>query len=82
MIKNDLPLSKANFEQLNIILPPKEEVEITYKIRSGESLSTIAYSIYGDFRKWEIIYNANRDKIENPSLVVAGTDIRIPILKK
>ena len=44
----------------------------------GDSLSTIASGQYGDAQKWRRIYDANRDLIDDPDLIYAGQQLRIP----
>lgn len=50
----------------------------TYTVVSGDSLSKIASREYGDAKKWRAIYEANRDKIENPDLIHPGQVLSIP----
>ena len=50
----------------------------SYTVKSGDSLSKIAKRIYGDASKWHGIYDANRDKIENPDLIHPGQEFTIP----
>lgn len=50
----------------------------TYTVKSGDSLSKIAKSVYGDANKWQQIYEANRDKIKNPDLIHPGQEFTIP----
>lgn len=47
-------------------------------LRQGDRLSHIAYKEYDDPGKWRYIAEAN--KIDNPRLIVPGTEIRIPPL--
>jgi nucleoid-associated protein YgaU len=50
-----------------------------YIVRPGDSLWSIAQSIYGNGGRWQEIYNANTAKIgPNPSLIFAGTELTIP----
>jgi nucleoid-associated protein YgaU len=44
----------------------------------GDSLSKIAKRHYGSARKWNRIYEANRDQIKNPDLIYPGQLLRIP----
>lgn len=50
----------------------------TYVVQSGDSLWAIAKKYYGDGSKYTKIYNANKDKIKNPSLIYPGQKLVIP----
>jgi len=53
----------------------------TYTIRSGDSLSKLAASVYGDAAAFQIIFSANADVIgSNPGLIKVGSRIEIPCL--
>jgi nucleoid-associated protein YgaU len=61
--------------------PPQEPPETPdefYTVQPGDTLSGIAKKIYGDFRLWPIIYEANRDKISSPNLIRVGMELLIP----
>jgi nucleoid-associated protein YgaU len=47
----------------------------TYTVQKGDNLSKIAKR-YG--LKWRDIYEANRDRIENPDLIYPDQKLRIP----
>lgn len=49
-----------------------------YEIQKGDSLSAIAKRQYGDAGKWEMLYEANKDLIEEPDLIYPGQRIRLP----
>lgn len=49
-----------------------------YIVRSGDSLWSIAKKYYGDGSKHNIIYNANKDKIKNPGMLIIGWKLKIP----
>ncbi|MGF7145976.1 LysM repeat protein [Anaerotaenia torta] len=49
-----------------------------YVVKAGDSLWSIAKKQYGDGSKCNIIYNANKDKIKNPSLINVGWKLKIP----
>ena len=51
-----------------------------YTIEKGDSLSKIAKEVYGDYKKWEALFEANKEVIENPDLIYPGQQIRIPEL--
>ena len=47
----------------------------TYTVQSGDSLSKIG-SKYGV--SWQAIFEANRDKLDNPDLIHPGQELAIP----
>lgn len=49
-----------------------------YTVQSGDTLWKIAKAYYGDGSKYTKIYNANTDKIQNPSLIYPGQVLKIP----
>ncbi|MEM1127028.1 MAG: peptidoglycan-binding protein LysM [Bacteroidota bacterium] len=51
-----------------------------YTIQRGDSLSKIAKAQYGDAMKWQALFEANREVIENPDLIYPGQRIRIPAM--
>lgn len=51
----------------------------TYTVVRGDCLWNIAKRYYGNGSKYTTIYNANRDKIKNPSLIYPRTSIRYSI---
>lgn len=50
----------------------------TYTTQPGDTLSSIAESIYGQGSKWSILYDANRSVIPDPNQLEAGTTLTIP----
>jgi len=49
-----------------------------YTVRRGDTLYRIAKKHYGNVSKWSDIYQANKDSIENPSLIYIGQKLQIP----
>ena len=52
----------------------------TYQVRSGDTLSRIAGSVYGDPSKWRKIYEANRDQMKSETDIKIGQSLVIPNL--
>lgn len=48
------------------------------RVAPGETLATIARRFYGDDRESERIWQANRDRLRSPALVVPGMELRLP----
>jgi hypothetical protein len=57
---------------------PPDGIEATYTVQPGDTLSKIAKQIYGDFRLWPLIFEANRDQIADPGLIRVGMELQIP----
>ena len=58
--------------------PNVADVEKTYTVVAGNTLSKIAKREYGDASKWHRIYEANKDTIKNPDLIYPGQTFKIP----
>jgi len=64
--------------------PPAEEpapeapAAETYTVVSGDSLSAIAERFYGDANAYMRIFEANRDKLNDPNLIYPGQELTIP----
>jgi len=51
---------------------------VTYIVKPGDTLGSIAREFYGDGRRWRTILNANSDKIDDPRNLRVGTELVIP----
>jgi nucleoid-associated protein YgaU len=49
-----------------------------HKVHTGDTLSSIAQEFYGDPAKFTIIFEANRDQLNNPNVIHPGQELRIP----
>ena len=59
-----------------------EKLLLTEEITEGSRLAWISRKYYGHPDYWPYLYDANRDRINNPSNVPVGTQIRVPKLTK
>jgi nucleoid-associated protein YgaU len=57
---------------------PARPAARTYTVVSGDNLSKIARRELGDANKWHAIFEANRDKIEDPDKIQPGQVLTIP----
>ena len=57
-----------------------DELLLTEAITPGSRLAWISKKYYGDIAYWPYLYDANRDRLTNPSLITIGTPIRVPKL--
>ena len=54
----------------------------TYTVKKNETLSHIGLKIYKNSSFWPLIYQANRDKLNDPDKIQAGMRLTIPDLSK
>ncbi len=75
--RNDLTeRSTAEINALKNALAEAQERK--YVVKPGDTLSGIAKSVYGDWRHWQDIFEANKDQIKNPDLIQVGWELRLP----
>lgn len=58
---------------------PSESKNVTHTVVEGDSLWNISKKYYGNGSKYTNIFEANKDKIQNPSLIHAGLVLTIPV---
>lgn len=56
--------------------------ERSYTVVRGDTLSDIAQAHYGKASRWKLIFDANRDLIDDPDLIHPGQVLRIPPLDR
>lgn len=54
--------------------------ETTYTVVKGDTLSHIAREQYGKASKWQVIFEANRDQLDDPDRIFPGQVLKIPAL--
>ncbi len=57
-----------------------ETVYANHTVASGESLSKIAKHYYGNAMKYSLIFEANRNILDNPDVIHPGQELIIPNL--
>lgn len=68
VVRNDPPKNET----------PKAPAAKTYKVKAGDTLSSIAKAQLGDANKWKAIFSANRDKLSSPDSLWEGLELQIP----
>lgn len=58
--------------------PPAPQRPAAIRVAPGETLASLARRFYGDERMAGRIWEANRDRLRSPELVVAGMELRLP----
>jgi tetratricopeptide (TPR) repeat protein len=57
---------------------PPANVTRTYRVRRGDSLSSIADDVYGDSQQWRKIFEANREQLGDSPEIKIGQVLEIP----
>lgn len=65
-------------EPLEGAQPGDEVASSAYQVRSGDSLWIIAAEHLGDGNKWKLIYEANRDTLEDENFLRVGQVLKLP----
>jgi nucleoid-associated protein YgaU len=79
-VQNEIIKSKSAVSiDTGLITVAKPVLSLLYHVRPGETLSQISHSIYGTEKNWEMIFNANKDKITNPNILEVQSSIIIPL---
>jgi nucleoid-associated protein YgaU len=50
----------------------------TYEVKAGDTLSSIARLVLGNAQRWQELYEANKDVIDDPNVIQPGMVLRIP----
>ena len=72
--KIDENIDKTNENSQNNVKSDKNE----YVVKQYDTLVKISDEVYGNYRFWKDIYNANKDKIKNPVFIYPGQVLVIP----
>ena len=56
----------------------RDDVYAIHEVKKGESLSKIAKQYYGDSNKYNAIFKANRDILDDPNMIHPGQELKIP----
>jgi len=89
MAKQDLK-ENVSFEDMDISAEESEEVleeaakpKIQYYVvTDNDTLQKISHKFYGTTRKWNFIYETNKDVLKSPDRLYPGTKIKIVPLDK
>jgi nucleoid-associated protein YgaU len=52
-----------------------------YTVKKGDTLSKIAKEFYGDAKRYQVIFEANRPMLEHPDKIYPGQSLRIPAME-
>jgi len=75
--QNDL-VAEITFEEDTAAQPAQPAKPKTYTVKKGDTLSRIAEAIYGDSSLYRKIFDANRDKLNDPDKIFPGQVLLLP----
>jgi nucleoid-associated protein YgaU len=80
VVKSTTPSEDVGMKEEKVV---KEEAAVDedaqyYTVQVKDNLVKISESLSGDYRNWKKIYDANRDKIKEPTLIYPGQKLIIP----
>ena len=50
----------------------------TYEVKAGDTLSSISQLVFGNAQRWQELYEANKDVIDDPDAIQPGMVLQIP----
>jgi nucleoid-associated protein YgaU len=70
----------AQAKELEPVLPEEPRIvpTRTYRVKPGDTLRRISKKVYGTESNWQKIYQANKNKIKNPNILLVGIDLVVP----
>ncbi|MFH1768150.1 MAG: LysM peptidoglycan-binding domain-containing protein [Candidatus Omnitrophota bacterium] len=74
-----IPVDKDISERKVASVEKKEKYQF-YTVEKDETLQKISEKFYGTTKKWQFLYEENKDILKSPDKVYPGTKIRIPVL--
>ena len=72
---SDVQSSVSSTEDITSSTAPSDQ---TYTVEKGDTLSHIAKQFYGKANKWNAIFEANRDQLDDPDKIKPGQVLKIP----
>ena len=68
----------GDIKSLGMPAPKPATAEISYTVKSGDTLSKIAKETLGDANAYMEIFNANKDQLADPNKIKPGQVLKIP----
>lgn len=71
------PTPERAFTQQRVLRSKQVTPALTYTVRTGDTLASIAKKVYGDVNAWPALWWLNKAEIPNPNSLKVGTKLRI-----
>ena len=76
--KDEPPAPPAADEAVEAQKIPEKDAGIYYEVKYKDQLTEISKKFYGRHDRWKEIYEANKDTIDDPTLIFPGQRLMIP----
>ncbi|MCF7870497.1 MAG: LysM peptidoglycan-binding domain-containing protein [Candidatus Omnitrophica bacterium] len=77
--RQETAVSELKVKEYDINSPQYEYED--YTIKKNDTLQKISRKFYGTTKKWELIYQENKDSLTSPDKIYPGMKIKIPVLR-
>lgn len=71
--------SQAPWGTSMVLGPVTHPTPANHQVQQGEDLHQLAAYYYGNSRLWRIIFEANREQIQDPNIIPVGVILLIPV---
>jgi nucleoid-associated protein YgaU len=72
------PVSLPPIESVTVEKKSEPEACQEYTVQKGDTLQKISKKFYGSYKKWNKIYEANKDKMKSPDALKVGMKLCVP----
>lgn len=73
------PASELKVKEYDLDSPRYEYED--YTVKKNDTLQKISRKFYGTTKKWELIYQENKDTLTSPDKIYPGMKIKVPVLR-
>jgi hypothetical protein len=77
--QQESPASELKVKEYDLDSPRYEYED--YTVKKNDTLQKISRKFYGTTKKWEFIYQENKDTLTSPDKIYPGMKIRVPVLR-
>lgn len=77
--QQESPASELKVKEYDLDSPRYEYED--YTVKKNDTLQKISRKFYGTTKKWELIYQENKDTLTSPDKIYPGMKIRVPVLR-
>jgi nucleoid-associated protein YgaU len=77
--RQESPASELKVKEYDLDSPRYEYED--YIVKKNDTLQKISRKFYGTTKKWELIYQENKDTLTSPDKIYPGMKIRVPVLR-